>query len=138
MVHIFNSDQRHLKTIGQPGNDLGAFSTPQSITFDTQGRLCVTDRANNRLKLFDAKGHWLGRIEGLHKTMYLALPPRWHAACQQSDAATICICAERGIGWPLSHLFHLRPQFGCATRWNDRHRRHDPNRVTLLWPVTWH
>lgn len=74
-VHIFDSDLCHLKTFGQPGTEPGAFSTPHSLLFDSQGRLCVADRENNRVQLFDAEGIWLGQIEGLHKPMALALTP---------------------------------------------------------------
>jgi DNA-binding beta-propeller fold protein YncE len=72
-VHIFDADLRHLKTFGQPGTDPGAFSTPHSLLFDTEGRLCVADRENNRVQLFDAEGAWLGQIDGVHKPMALAL-----------------------------------------------------------------
>ncbi|MEM5500372.1 hypothetical protein WNY59_02085 [Ahrensia kielensis] len=74
-VHIFDADLNHMKTFGHPGEDPGAFSTPHSIMFDRQGRLCVADRENNRVQLFDAEGVWLGQIAGLHKPMALALAP---------------------------------------------------------------
>ena len=74
-VHIFDPELRHLKTFGHPGTEPGAFSTPHSLLFDSQGRLCVADRENNRVQLFDAEGNWLGQIEGLHKPMALALTP---------------------------------------------------------------
>lgn len=74
-VHIFSPDLRHLKTFGAPGTASGAFSTPHSVLFDTQGRLCVADRENNRVQIFDAEGNWLTQINGLHKPMALALKP---------------------------------------------------------------
>ncbi|UOA31565.1 hypothetical protein DSM110093_01335 [Sulfitobacter sp. DSM 110093] len=72
-VHIFDPDLRHLKTFGQPGTEPGEFSTPHSLLFESQGRLCVADRENNRVQFFDPEGTWLGQIEGLHKPMALAL-----------------------------------------------------------------
>lgn len=72
-VHIFDPALRHLKTFGNPGTEAGAFSTPHGLLFDSQGRLCVADRENNRVQLFDPEGIWLGQIEGLHKPMALAL-----------------------------------------------------------------
>ncbi|MCZ4367707.1 hypothetical protein [Sulfitobacter dubius] len=74
-VHIFDPALRHLKTFGHPGAEAGAFSTPHCLLFDSQGRLCVADRENNRVQLFDPEGIWLGQIEGLHKPMALALTP---------------------------------------------------------------
>ncbi|MEP3783310.1 MAG: hypothetical protein ABJM65_00630 [Ascidiaceihabitans sp.] len=72
-VHIFDANLRHLKTFGHPGNEPGAFSTPHSLIFDTQGRLCVADRENNRVQQFDAEGRWVGQIDGVYKPMALAL-----------------------------------------------------------------
>ncbi len=72
-VHIFAPALRHLKTFGHPGTEAGAFSTPHCLLFDSQGRLCVADRENNRVQLFDPEGIWLGQIKGLHKPMALAL-----------------------------------------------------------------
>ncbi|WP_295036972.1 TRAP transporter large permease subunit [Sulfitobacter sp.] len=74
-VHIFDPKLCHLKTFGHPGTGPGAFSTPHSLLFDSQGRLCVADRENNCVQLFDTEGRWLGQIEGLHKPMALALTP---------------------------------------------------------------
>ncbi|WP_341366145.1 hypothetical protein [Yoonia sp. BS5-3] len=74
-VHIFSAKLQHLKTFGVPGTNAGAFSTPHSVLFDRQDRLCVADRENNRVQLFDAEGNWLTQIEGVHKPMALALTP---------------------------------------------------------------
>lgn len=74
-VHIFDPGLRYLKTFGHPGTEPGAFSTPHSLLFDSHGRLCVADRENNRVQLFDGEGTWLGQIEGLYKPMALALTP---------------------------------------------------------------
>ncbi|MEX3314430.1 hypothetical protein [Sulfitobacter sp. PS-8MA] len=77
-VHIFDPELRHLKSFGGPGDAPGEFSTPHSVLFDAQGRLCVADRENNRIQMFDAEGNWLGQIGGLHKPMALALTPEGH------------------------------------------------------------
>lgn len=73
MVHIFAPDLTHLSSFGQPGCGPCEMSTPHSLLFDTQGRLCVADRENNRVLRFDAEGSWLDQIEGLHKPMALAI-----------------------------------------------------------------
>lgn len=74
-IHIFDANLHHLKTFGHPGSTPGAFSTPHSLIFDAQGRLCVADRENNRVQQFDAEGNWVGQIEGVYKPMSLALTP---------------------------------------------------------------
>lgn len=72
-VHVFTPDLSHIFSFGEPGAGAGQFSTPHSIVFDAQGRLCVADRENNRVQRFDPEGRWLDQIEGLHKPMALAL-----------------------------------------------------------------
>ena len=72
-IHIFDANLKYLKTFGHPGAGQGAFSTPHSLIFDAQGRLCIADRENNRVQQFDVDGNWLGQIEGLYKPMALAL-----------------------------------------------------------------
>lgn len=72
-VHIFDADHQHLHSFGRPGSAPGDFSTPHSLLFDAEGRLCVADRENNRVQRFDAEGRWLDQITGLHKPMALAL-----------------------------------------------------------------
>ncbi|WP_283637901.1 hypothetical protein [Marinovum algicola] len=74
-VHVFAPDRTHLASFGQPGHGAGDFSTPHSLLFDGQGRLCVADRENNRVQRFDAEGRYLDEIGGLHKPMALALMP---------------------------------------------------------------
>lgn len=74
-VHVFARDLRHLFSFGEPGTGPGQFSTPHSILFDSQGRLCVADRENNRVQRFDAEGRFLDQIEDLYKPMGLALRP---------------------------------------------------------------
>lgn len=75
-VHVFGADLAHQHSFGGPGSGPGAFSTPHSLLFDAQGRLCVADRENNRVQRFDSDGRWLDEIDGLHKPMALALCPQ--------------------------------------------------------------
>jgi sugar lactone lactonase YvrE len=44
---------------GQTGSGIGEFSTPHSIAFDSQGRVFVADRNNNRIQIFDQQGNFL-------------------------------------------------------------------------------
>ncbi|MEP3346070.1 MAG: hypothetical protein ABJN34_01145 [Litoreibacter sp.] len=72
-VHIFSANLEHLRTFGEPGSGKGAFSTPHSLLFDAKGRLCVADRENDRVQIFDPDGNWLSQINGVHRPMALAL-----------------------------------------------------------------
>ena len=41
------------------GTELGQVLGPHALAFDSQGRLFVADRTNNRISIFDAQGHFL-------------------------------------------------------------------------------
>jgi 6-bladed beta-propeller len=55
----FSKDGKFLKTWGKLGSGPGEFRTPHSLFFDSQGRLFVADRGNNRIQIFDQEGNYL-------------------------------------------------------------------------------
>ncbi|MFU8861783.1 MAG: peptidyl-alpha-hydroxyglycine alpha-amidating lyase family protein [Cyclonatronaceae bacterium] len=67
---------------GEEGTDLGQFRDPHAIAIDSQGRVFVGDRMNNRIQIFDQEGNFLavwtqfGRPSGIFFTpddmMYVA------------------------------------------------------------------
>jgi sugar lactone lactonase YvrE len=63
-----------LKTWGRKGTGVGEFDQPHALAMDSQGRLFVADRGNNRLQIFSQDGQlldtWLqfSRISGLFIT----------------------------------------------------------------------
>jgi streptogramin lyase len=68
----FSSDGRFLKQWGSTGEADGQFQDPHALAMDSQGRLFVGDRANNRIQVFDQEGNHLatwkqfGRPSGLY------------------------------------------------------------------------
>ena len=44
---------------GEPGSGLGQFQLIHNIRVDKQERVWVTDRENNRIQIFDARGKFL-------------------------------------------------------------------------------
>lgn len=70
----FSPDGRYLSSWGTFGSGPGQFKTPHALAFDSQGRLFVADRGNNRLQIFDQNGAFIdewkqfSRISGLHIT----------------------------------------------------------------------
>jgi sugar lactone lactonase YvrE len=60
-----------LKTWGQRGTGPSQFNQPHALAMDSQGRLFVADRGNNRIQIFDQEGtfiaewHQFGRPSGL-------------------------------------------------------------------------
>lgn len=49
----YSRDGRFLKEFGSHGRRPGEFMGPHGLAFDSQGRLFVADRSNNRIQIFD-------------------------------------------------------------------------------------
>jgi len=68
----YTKDGKFIKSWGKPGSGPGELNVPHGIAFDSQGRLFVADRANNRLQIFDQDGKLLGewkqfsRVSGIY------------------------------------------------------------------------
>ena len=52
----FNSEGEFLKEWGSLGSGPDQFSQPHSLAMDSEGRLFVADRGNNRIQIFDQEG----------------------------------------------------------------------------------
>ncbi len=67
----FSRDGKFIRDYGKPGRGPGEFRGPHQLAYDSQGRLFVADRQNNRLQIFDKNmnfvGEWkqFGRPSGL-------------------------------------------------------------------------
>jgi sugar lactone lactonase YvrE len=55
----FTKEGKFLKQWGGHGSAPGQFEVPHALAFDSQGRLFVGDRANNRIQIFDQEGNFL-------------------------------------------------------------------------------
>lgn len=68
----FAPDGQLLMSWGETGNDNDQFHDPHALAMDSQGRLFVADRYNNRIQIFDQEGNYLatwtqfGRPSGLY------------------------------------------------------------------------
>jgi DNA-binding beta-propeller fold protein YncE len=73
-ISKFSPDGTYIKSWGQWGFEPGEFRTPHALAMDSQGRLFVADRGNNRLQIFDQDGNFLdewrqfSRVSGLFIT----------------------------------------------------------------------
>lgn len=74
-VMKFDSAGRFIKAWGKPGNGAcgtGEFSSLHALAIDSQGRLFIGDRDNNRIQLYDQDGNYLecwyqfSRPSGIH------------------------------------------------------------------------
>ena len=71
-INRYSADGTFIMSWGTWGAEPGQFKTPHALAWDSQGRLFVSDRGNNRIQIFDADGNFLeewdqfSRISGLH------------------------------------------------------------------------
>ena len=66
-------DGAYLGEWGAPGTGPGQFHFPHSVAVDSQGRVYVADRENNRVQIFDAEGTYLKEWTHLGGGMSLAI-----------------------------------------------------------------
>lgn len=59
----FDKTGKFIKTWGKLGSGPGDFSQPHAIAMDSQGRLFIADRSNNRVQIFDQDGKVLGETK---------------------------------------------------------------------------
>ncbi|MGD8282220.1 MAG: peptidyl-alpha-hydroxyglycine alpha-amidating lyase family protein [Gemmatimonadota bacterium] len=86
-VSKFRPDGTFVKSWGGTGSAPGEFNVPHTIAFDSEGRVFVGDRANNRIQIFDQDGNFLdvwyqfGRPSGIAITpddrIYVADSESW-------------------------------------------------------------
>jgi sugar lactone lactonase YvrE len=55
----FDKTGKFIKAWGTAGSGQGQFNEPHGLAMDSQGRLFVADRANNRIQIFDQEGKFL-------------------------------------------------------------------------------
>lgn len=58
-VSKFAADGTFIKSWGGVGSAPGQFSSPHTLALDSQGRLFVGDRNNNRIQIFDQEGNFI-------------------------------------------------------------------------------
>lgn len=59
----FTRDGTFVQEWGRIGSAPGEFRTPHALAFDSQGRLFVADRGNNRLQIFDQEENFIDSYE---------------------------------------------------------------------------
>jgi sugar lactone lactonase YvrE len=55
----FNRDGKHLGEFGRRGSAPGEFIQPHALALDSQGRLFVGDRSNNRIQILSTEGKFI-------------------------------------------------------------------------------
>jgi DNA-binding beta-propeller fold protein YncE len=72
----FSREGQYLLAWGEPGSKPGQFNTPHAIVLDSQGRVYVSDRENNRIQVFDANGGFLRQWTHLGATQGMFMTPK--------------------------------------------------------------
>ena len=68
-IHRFSPEGQHLGSWGRPGAGPGQFTTPHGIWIDSDERVLVADRENNRVQLFSPDGDFYGEWADLYHPM---------------------------------------------------------------------
>ncbi len=55
----FSKDGKFIKAFGKKGTGPGELAQPHALAMDSQGRLFVGDRSNNRIQIFDQDGKYI-------------------------------------------------------------------------------
>jgi outer membrane protein assembly factor BamB len=74
IVHLA-ADGTYLGEWGTPGTGESQFHFIHSVAVDSQGRVYVSDRENNRVQIFDAEGRFLREWTHLGSTMSIFITP---------------------------------------------------------------
>ena len=78
----FAADGTFIKEWGGSGSEPGQFLVPHALALDSQGRLFVADRDNNRIQIFDQDGNFLERVDAVR-------PPERHPHCRRRHAVRL-------------------------------------------------
>jgi sugar lactone lactonase YvrE len=57
-VHKYSPEGEHILSWGEPGTGPGQFDLPHCVRIDSDDRVLVADRSNNRIQIFDTDGHY--------------------------------------------------------------------------------
>jgi sugar lactone lactonase YvrE len=108
----FTRDGKFIKTWGRKGTAPGEFDTPHALAMDSQGRLFVGDRNNNRIQIFDQDGNFIDQWTQFSRPSGLFIDANdvIYVADSESEAA-----AKNHDGWKRGH-----PGRECARRLGDR------------------
>lgn len=94
-------DGRWLATIGESGYGPGQFLEPHAIALDSQGRLFIADRYNNRIQVLDQDGGFIaswtqfGRPSGI----FIDANDMIYVADSESGPAANAYTGQRNAGW---------------------------------------
>jgi sugar lactone lactonase YvrE len=93
-ISKFSRDGRFIRSFGTFGDGPGQFKTPHALAFDSQGRLFVADRGNNRIQIFDQDGKFIAEWKQFSRISGLVITPDDTLYAIDSESGP-----ERNPGW---------------------------------------
>ena len=89
-IHLYSAGGRHLRTWGGSGFEAGQFNLPHNICCDEDGWVYVADRENNRVQIFDGRGHFETQWTGLQRPCAMCIEPRRQGNLYIGELAPFC------------------------------------------------
>jgi DNA-binding beta-propeller fold protein YncE len=94
-VQRYTQDGRYVGTWGTSGQGRGQFNLPHSIVVNSEGRVLVGDRENNRIQIFDGEGKWIATWNG-YAPYGMALDSEGHLFVADGRAGQILLLDDKG------------------------------------------
>ena len=101
-IFKFDRTGRLIKQWGRLGAGPGEFDGPHALAIDSQGRLLVGDRNNNRIQIFDLNGNYLGQMHQFSRPsgLYLTRDDILYVTDSESESVARNHNGwKRGIRW---------------------------------------
>jgi hypothetical protein len=95
-VHKFDSNGELIKSWGTFGDKESQFAIVHNLEFDSNDRLFVCDRENNRIQIFDDEGNYLEEWNDLLMPGDLWIKDDIFYVCEQTEAGGVSIWTADG------------------------------------------
>ncbi|MEX2304067.1 MAG: hypothetical protein WD733_24190 [Bryobacterales bacterium] len=95
----FTIDGNYVNSWGRKGSGPGEFDGPHAMAFDSQGRLFVADRNNNRIQVFDQQMRYLDDWRHFGRPSGLAITSDDTLYVSDSESGMEILGAVRNPGW---------------------------------------
>jgi len=92
----FAKDGTFIKTWGKKGSGPGELDVPHTIAMDSQGRLFVGDRQNNRIQIFDQEGKFLDQWTQFSRPSGVYIDAKDNIYVADSESASV---SKNHDGW---------------------------------------